>query len=309
MSIQDPTFVIQPEKTKPVTSATVLMDNGDGTAIVNFRGGIIEARIAGVKNLAIGTRCSFVQFSDSGECWVIPAYGQYPTRWPRPLKDVFPKCPNAASLIYLAKDNPKNYDYKPGIFLSPTNETSANIKCWDNIVRDLKIEFAGSPRKSSAFENGERVLCYQKSSGDWIVIGKPHEEYITLSCTFEFTQIDEGGSTTVLYYPVTWSWSGGVGGGTQDIPFSVPRDVSCPSPYVKEVPISLPSPIPFMNLDSMTIVHTTEKPGETKTHWFYLRALDIIYDAGVARFIIEFQLDPPDYPGYLELWRISAELI
>jgi len=166
----DPTFVIQPEGDTPQSTATVL-SSGSGMALVAFRDTTFTARIAGAASLDSGSLCSFVRFSDSSEVWVIDADGGYPSRWPRPLSEVADFNPAAAFLFQITIDNPRKFIYRPGVALASAGDSSLSVLCWDQVTRILPVEWAGDEQPSSDFSSMEQVLCYQKSEGEWVVIG------------------------------------------------------------------------------------------------------------------------------------------
>jgi len=148
-----------------------LLSAASGVALVGFRETTFTAKIAGASDLDAGTLCSFIRFSDSSEVWVIDAEGGYPSRWPRPLSEVADFNPAAAFLFQITIDNPRKFIYRPGVALASAGDSTLSVLCWDQVTRNLPVEWVGDEQPSSDFSPMQQVLCYQKAEGEWVVIG------------------------------------------------------------------------------------------------------------------------------------------
>ena len=270
----------------------------------------MEVRQAG-PDLTIGQMCTYIDMGADNR-WIIDAEGQYPSRWPRSLNDIAEMNPPGAFMLLMMADNPKKYTYRPAKVIAHAGDSVLTVLCWDGLIRTLPTEYMEQPTPANLFAVGDPVLCYQKYPNEWIIIGKPGTLEETLQATIRYTQVDvseSGGSTTTYQdYFISWAWTNGIGGGTLDIPFSLAFDSGGSPAHTKTVEIIGISPIPTLDLDSVSFYHPPVPPFNMIAHHCYLTALNIVCTSGIKRFRIEFSYYPPDYPGYNQLWRITAEV-
>lgn len=121
MSLQDPTWRINPQA--PSARAIVISPNEDGqqNCVVSFMGRKMAARSAGGRTLTAGEAVSFVESAD-GPPWVIQISkdvgADYPTRFSKPLSNWEKTAPSSLLLRYIMRDNQKAGNYRAVKILS-----------------------------------------------------------------------------------------------------------------------------------------------------------------------------------------------
>lgn len=181
--LKDRQLLVSPEPPSTLGVVTDATDSAFRCGVL-FRGKQYACYSAGKNALAVNDLVSFWEID--GFFFCCKADAGYPTRFKRPMIEWAATHSHNLLLQYCVRKQANIFTYRLGAVEAVASEFSLVVGCWDGVSREMAVEYAGSAKSSTSFSVGEPVVCYRKSTGIYVVIGK------LASITITPTSIDFG---------------------------------------------------------------------------------------------------------------------